>query len=171
MAKNVEIVFPAFTQVARRSLVGASFQTTQYLSGRWVAVDTNGQFAVVGTARDLQNAYGLYWLLEGTHDHIGANVATVDFAASTFLSLQTAQLPSNKLQGALTGVMGVFVGRVGPEGVDPTDTGIVNGAELTVDAFGRLITAGSGNVRVAVAEVVTTDGNGVTGLIFRTTGN
>lgn len=173
MPKNAFVIHPALSQVARRSLVGANFTTTQYLSGRWVAVDSTGAFAVVGTARDLGNAYGLYFLLEGTHDHIGANVANVDFevTGSTFVSLKATELPSNKIQGALAGAYGVFVGTVGPEGVNPADTGIVNGAELTVDAFGRLVAAGSGDIRVAVAEVVTRDGGGVASLTFRTTGN
>jgi hypothetical protein len=169
MAKNVSIVHPAFTQVARRTAVAADL-TKQYLSGRWVCVNSMGQFAIVGTAKDLPNAFGLYWLLEGTHDHIGTNLDFATVAGQAFSSSNAVQLPSVKNQGALAGAYGVFVGTTGPEGVDPSAS-IVNQSELTVDQYGRFVVAGSGDIRVAVAEVVTSDGNGITSVIFRTTGN
>lgn len=163
---NVKLIHPAFTQVSRRT-TGFASPTATYLTGRWMAIDGSGNFAVPGTARDLANAFGLYWLLEGTHIHNGSNA---NFDAGTKDSTVSVALPSNSVNRTGTGAYGVFVGYVGPEGVDPA-AAIVNGAELTVDQYGRLIVAGGGEVRVAIAEVVTTDGGGLTSVIFRTTGN
>ncbi len=166
MAKNVFIVHPALTMVARRN--GARTNTTdQFLTGRWVARDATDSFAVVGTSKDLANAYGLYLLLEGCVEHIGTNQ---DFDGTSKKSTNFVTLPSNANQGAMTGAYGVFVAAVGPEGVDPSAS-IVAQSELTVDQYGRLIVAQSGDIRVAVAEVITSDGNGLTSVIFRTTGN
>ncbi len=165
MAKNVKIVHPAFTQTQRRNAIAAS-TSAKYLTGRWVAVDGDGKFAVVGTSRDAADAYGLYWLLEGTHEHIGDNT---EFDDTTKMSTNFVELPSNKNTKALTGAYGVFVGYTGPEGVKVDDT-IANGARLGVDQYGRLYAVTSTEVTVAVAEVITTDGNGITSLTFRTTG-
>lgn len=171
MFKDVFVVHPDFLQTPRRSLVAADL-TKQYLTGRWVMANGSGQFDIVSSSRALNNAQGLYWLIEGTHVHIGNN--TTDFATVggvAFTSINNTQLPSNQAQGALAGVYGVFVGQVGPEGVDPT-AAIVNGSILTVDQYGRLIVATGSNIVVAVAEVVAVDGsNNITSLIFRTTGN
>jgi len=168
MAKDTYIVHPAFTFAQRRGAVMAD-TTKQYLTGRWVAMNGSGQFAIPGSGRALNNAYGLYWLLEGNQEHIGL---TTDFnSGANYVSTNFNTLPSVLASNALTGVYGCFVGACGPAGVDPT-LSIVNGSFLTIDAYGRMVIASGSNIVVAVAEVVTTDGGGnVQTLVFKTTGN
>lgn len=167
------VISPAFTQVPRISAIrygqGGNTPAT-LLTGRWCQLDANGNAAVVGTSRDLADCQGLYWIIEGTHNHIGT---TAEFDGTSKMSTNMVELPSVKAQGAVALVFGVFRGEVGPEGVDNSDHANYDaGDKLTIDQYGRLIVAnGTTDLNVAVAETVTEDANGVTSLVFRTLGN
>ena len=157
---TTEILSP-FSQTSRRSVTSSN---KALLTGRWVAIDANGQAAYPGSAGDVN---GLNLLLEGDSIHIGD---PTEFGGSTpFASTNEEKLPSVQAVGAVALAYGVFRYRTGPEGCDPTATFAI-GAAVSVDADGRIVTTGA--VKVAIVEAVTTDaGSKVTELVLRTLGN
>lgn len=145
-----------FTNTHRRSAIRGS---DELLSGRWAAIDANGQAVLPGAGSKI----GLYWLLEGNRQHIGS---PTDFGGSPFPSTNFVELPAVQASNAVALVYGDFRAEVGPEGVDPAAAYNVRD-ELEVDNFGRLVPLAAG-VTAAVVEAVTTDvGGNVTSLTFR----
>lgn len=152
-------ILSQFSETKRRSV---SSGTSDLLTGRWMALDANGQAVVPGGA----DKEGLYLLLEGDLIHIGS---PTDFGVSPFASTKTEALPTVQAVGAVALAYGIFRYRTGPEGCKPDDTFAVGDA-VGVDAFGRIIAGGT--VKHAIVEAVTTDvGNNVTELVLRTLGN
>ena len=157
--KRAELLTP-FSQVLRRSAPKGS---ADILTGRWVAVDANGQVVPRGTTEIM----GLYLAIEGNLVHTGDNTQFDGSGNST----KSSELPSVKQSGECALAYGVFRYRVGPEGCVPGSTYTVDGL-VTVDAAGRVVPLGGGDKDTAIAKVeaVTTDGNGVTELVLRTLG-
>lgn len=156
------IVSPAFTFTPRRSGKKAD-AASQILSGRWVVINADNQLAYPGSGR--AGGAGLYWVLEGTHNHVGTNL---EFDGSSKASTNADLLPSVAAQGAIGLAYGVFVGNVGPEGCDPAME-VEVGDALEIDQYGRLVPFYEGE-KIAIVEAITTNDDGVTRLVFRALG-
>jgi hypothetical protein len=153
---SCELLTP-FTQALRRSAIKGE----SLLTGRWAAIDANGQAVAPGAG----SKRGLNLVLEGTHIHTGSNL---DFgSAAAMNSTKNEELPSVKAVGAVALAYGVFRYKVGPEGCDPAQSYTV-GDLLDVDAYGRLIPASDDGDEVGRVEAVATDANGVTELVVHT---
>ena len=149
-----------FTATQRRS---APRGTGDLLTGRWAAVDANGQAVVPGAGSKI----GLYLVLEGNLIHIGS---PTDFDTSPFPSTNSEQLPANKASNQVALAYGVFRYEVGPEGCNPGASYSVRDL-VTSDNFGRLITTTDEELALGSVEAVTTDtSSNVTKLVIRTFG-
>ncbi len=150
-----------FSEVKRRSVPKNS--AGQLLTGRWVTINGSGEAAYPGAG----SKAGLYFLLEGSHVHLGTNL---EFSGSgNHDSTNAEALPSNAASLAMALAYGQFIAKVGSEGVDPAASLNV-GDLVAVDAYGRLIAVGGG-IAVAKVEAITTDANGITSLTFKALGN
>jgi hypothetical protein len=135
------------------------------LTGRWFALNNAAEVILPGSS----NKPGLYLAVEGNLGHKGTNL---DFgnAGAGYASTVSFIYPSVQQSNECALAYGVFRYEVGPEGCDPADAGLVTDALVTVDQYGRIITAGSGDVAMGKVEAVTRDANGVTKLVVRTFG-
>lgn len=152
---SVQIVSPGLTLANRRSAPRAA--GTEVLTGRWVALNSTGYVVPAGSASRLS----LQLALEGTLKHTGG---PTDFGAATpFASTKYASLPSAQANGEIALVRGSFVYETGPEGCDPAAAaGLTVGAEVAVDADGRIVPIGAAPADVAIGtiEARTLDGAG-----------
>lgn len=157
----VELLTP-FTMVNRRSAPKPA--ANDVLTGRWIALDTDGTVVAPGT----KNVAGLYLCIEGSLGHKGTNLEFGNSGAG-YASTKSFEYPSVKQSNECALAYGVFRYKVGPEGCDPAATFAVDDL-ITIDAYGRVVPATTGDETMGKVEAVATNDNGVTELTVRTFG-
>jgi len=161
-----------FTMVNRRSApMGGVLNTYNpagdFLTGRWVIMTSSGEIQVPGTS----GVRGAYLLLEGNLGHNGT-AEQFGNSGTGYASTSSFELPSVQQSGECALVYGVFRFQVGPEGVNPADTGLQTvGNYWTIDGYGRIVAAASGGVAMGRVESVSLDGsNNISEFVGRTFG-
>jgi hypothetical protein len=160
-----------FTMVNRRSVPMGGGDTVfnptdDFLTGRWCVINASGEAVLPGNYHKV----GAYLILEGNLGHNGT-AEQFGNASTGFASTSSFELPSTQQSGELALAYGVFRYQVGPEGCDPTRTFTVDGY-VSIDGYGRIVPAGTGDCATGKVEAVTTDGSGnVSQLVIRTIGS